>query len=178
MLEYEADGARLLHPSTDEWGDLLAGRVAKIDGIPVLEPQLMLMFAQYALARDALSTPLAEGFLDAPAWQAPTFRRWWPRILLWPDGKPDLSARSFSADDRLYLKVYFGRFTCDRPRGGCGAWMDAYSIDRDAYRKGELYHLYQRHRWADADCPRCGRSMARTGLVLVTGLQAPPKRLG
>lgn len=78
-------------------------------------------------------------------------------------------------NDRLYLKVSFRPFQCFT----CGAWMDAYAVDRDAYPFRELSRLYRQYHWTDAACPRCGCSMARSRLVHVAGLHeagSPPHR--
>ena len=82
VLEYDADGGRLLQPTADEWAALVDGRLAEVEGTPVLEARLVERFARYAIEHGAWSTPLTEAFLELPAWHHCSHRIWWPRLLL------------------------------------------------------------------------------------------------
>ena len=164
VREYRAGDDRLLLLDAGEWDAVLSGKVREIDGVPVAAVVADRNWAVYALERGAASSDRVQLFLGTHGWHRSDWVKWWPRLLYWPDGRPDLGADE-QPDSRRFFDVYFHRFHCFE----CALDMDGYAIDNLA-----------RHRWTPEDaapvrglikrCPRCGGDVRDPGLIEITHL--------
>jgi len=164
VRQYRAANDLLLLLDAGEWDAVFAGTLRESDGVPVASVVTDGGWARYALERGAASSDRVQLFLGTYAWHRHDRVKWWPRLLYWPDGRPDLDAGE-QPDSRAFFDVYFHRFHCF----DCALDMDGYAIDNIARRPGD---------WAPKDdararaltkrCPRCGGDVRKPGLIEIT----------
>lgn len=165
MRELELEGwGTVLLPTPEETAALFAGKVRAIAEHPVLEPEYFCKSGfEYARARRLLDTPNAAFVLGIVRWFPPSFQKWSPLQLWWPEGKPDLERETVLARRGPFpLQVHVDLFHCF----DCQLDGDGFLIRLEVYPPGQ----YPGGSEVEARlkrCPECGGGLKNPGLVEV-----------
>lgn len=159
LFELRLSETRWLFPAPGDWEDLCGGAISEIDGFPVLDSKVFARTMHYALERGAATTDKVLSGLVLLSWHKT--KKWWPGMLLWPDGVPMKNGQVFVSDAPEPFVVYFHKFKCF----DCGLTLDGYAVSRDAYRFPEFLQVLKRVKPYEKRCPRCNGDMRHPLLI-------------